>query len=137
MAAGIIGAVCTICGVGRIFPYRDKVIIRVVGQPLFAAIRHQFEQGRCRLCRAVFAAEGRELVVRQGIGSSYITYAWSACAMLLVMHYFAGAPFKRLEALHAGWGVPMPAANQWRLAGPALQGTRKARHLERNDPEIR
>jgi hypothetical protein len=36
--------------------------------------------------------------------------------MLSVMHYFAGGPFKRLEALHQGWGVPMPDANQWRIA---------------------
>ncbi len=36
--------------------------------------------------------------------------------MLSVMHYFAGGPFKRLEALQQGWGVPMPDANQWRIA---------------------
>ena len=28
------------------------------------------------------------------LGSSYISYDGSACAMLLVMHYFAGMPFK-------------------------------------------
>jgi hypothetical protein len=116
LAAGIIGAICALCGVGRVFAYRDKVIIRVVGQSIFAAQRHRFEQGRCRLCGAIFTAEGGELVVRGGIGTSYITYDWSVCAMLVVMHYFAGAPFKRLEALHQGWGVPMPDANQWRVA---------------------
>lgn len=115
LAAGIVGAICALCGVGRVFPYRDKVIIRVVGQPVFAAERHEFEQGRCRLCRAIFTAEGKELVLRAGIGTSYILYDWSACAMLIVMHYFAGGPFKRLEALHQGWGVPMPDANQWRV----------------------
>jgi hypothetical protein len=35
--------------------------------------------------------------------------------MLIVMHYFGGAPFKRLESLHRGWGVPMADANQWHL----------------------
>jgi len=35
--------------------------------------------------------------------------------MLIVMHYFAGVPFKRVEALHQGWGVPIPDANQWRV----------------------
>lgn len=115
LAAGIVGAICALCGVGRVFPYRDKVIIRVVGQSLFAAERHHFEQGRCRLCGAIFTAEGRELVLRCGIGTSYILYDWSACAMLIVMHYFAGGPFKRLEALHQSWGVPMPDANQWRI----------------------
>jgi len=53
--------------VGRVFPYRAKVIVRVIGQSLFAAQRHHFEQGRCRLCGAIFTAEGRELVVRGGI----------------------------------------------------------------------
>jgi len=115
LAAGIIGAVCVLCGVGRVFAYRDKVIVRVVGQPLFRAERHIFEQGYCRLCGAIFTAEGTELVLRGGMGTSYILYDWSACAMLIVMHYFAGAPFKRLEALHQGWGVPMPDANQWRI----------------------
>lgn len=114
LAAGIIGAICALCGVGRVFRYRVKTIVRVRGQSIFAAEHHQFEQGRCRLCRAIFTAEGRELVL-QGIGTSYITYDASACAMLIVLHYFAGAPFKRLEALHRGWGVPMPDANQWRI----------------------
>ena len=115
MAAGIIGSICALCGVGRVFAYRDKVIIRVVGQPLFAAERHHFEQGRCRLCGAIFTAEGCDLVLCGGVGSSYILYDWSACATLIVMHYFAGAPFKRLEGLHQGWGVPLPDANQWRV----------------------
>jgi hypothetical protein len=35
--------------------------------------------------------------------------------MLTVMHYFGGAPFKRLESLHQGWGVPFADANQWRV----------------------
>jgi hypothetical protein len=35
--------------------------------------------------------------------------------MLMVMHYFGGMPFKRLESLQGGWGVPMPDANQWDL----------------------
>ena len=116
---GILGTVCARCGVGRVFRYRDKVIVRVIGQSLFAAERHQFEQGRCRVCRAIFTAAGRERILQGGLGSGYITYDWSACAMLVVMHYFAGSPFKRLEALHRGWGVPLPDANQWRVSDAA------------------
>jgi hypothetical protein len=116
LAAGIIGAICAVCRVGRVFRYRDKVIIRVIGQPIFAAQRHQFQQGRCRICGAIVTAEGSQQLLSEGIGTGYILYDWSACAMLIVMHYFAGGPFKRLEALHQGWGVPMPDANQWRIA---------------------
>jgi hypothetical protein len=116
LADGIVGAICARCRIGRVSPYPDKVIVRVIGQSIFAAQRHQFEQGRCRRCNAIFTAEGRQQILEGGIGSSYITYDWSACAMMIVMHYWAGAPSKRLEALHQGWGVPMPDANQWRLA---------------------
>jgi transposase len=116
LGLGVLGALCAACGIGRMSPYRDKVIIRVVGQSIFGAERHRFEQARCRLCGAILRADGMDLLVRDGIGTSYVTYHWSACAMLIVMHYFAGAPFKRLEALHQGWGIPMPDANQWQLA---------------------
>jgi hypothetical protein len=114
LGLGLLGALCAACGIGRMSPYRDKILIRVIGQSIFGAERHRFQQARCRLCGAILRADGTELVL-DGIGTSYIIYHWSACAMLIVMHYFAGAPFKRLEALHRGWGIPMPDANQWQL----------------------
>jgi hypothetical protein len=116
LGLGVLGALCAACGIGRMSLYRDKVVIRVIGQSIFGAERHRFEQARCRLCGAILRADGIDLLVRDGIGTSYIIYHWSACAMLIVMHYFAGAPLKRLEALHQGWGIPMPDANQWQLA---------------------
>lgn len=119
LAPGVLGSVCEKCGSirggGRMSSYREKIIIRIVGQPLFGAELHHFEQARCRMCANLITADGSAEVL-EGIGSRYITYHWSACAMLLVMHYFAGAPFKRLEMLHNGWGVPMPDANQWKMA---------------------
>jgi hypothetical protein len=114
LGLGILGALCAACRIGRMLRYRDKVIVRVVGQSLFGAERHVLEQARCRNCCAIVRADGTELL-RDGLGTEYVTYHWSACAMLIVMHYFAGAPFKRLEALHQGWGIPMPDANQWHL----------------------
>jgi hypothetical protein len=114
LGIGILGALCAACGLGRMSRHRNKVMVRVVGQSIFGAERHTFEQARCRVCGAIIRAGGTDLVL-DGLGTEYVTYHWSACAMLIVMHYFAGAPFKRLEALHRGWGVPMPDANQWQL----------------------
>jgi hypothetical protein len=114
LGPGILGALCAACGIGRMLRYRDKVIVRVVGQSLFGAERHVLEQARCRNCGVIARAEGQNRLL-DGVGTEYVTYHWSACAMLIVMHYFAGAPFKRLEALHQGWGVPMPDANQWQM----------------------
>lgn len=111
----VVGALCEACGRGPLSPYRDKLIVRIKGQPLFDAEVHHFEQARCRLCGAIVRAHGAATVL-DGLGSSYITYDWSACAMLLVMHYFAGLPFKRIELLQLGWGIPVADANQWSMS---------------------
>ena len=114
LVAGILGMVCERCGAGRLGRYREKVVIRIVGQPLLQAILHHYEQARCKICGYIVRATGPAYVL-EGIGTSYVTYDWSACAMLIVMHYFAGAPFKRLESLHQGWGIPLADANQWEI----------------------
>jgi len=118
LALGVIGAVCTACQIGKMYRYREKIIIRIVGQPLFRAEQHHHEQARCRNCGRVVRAEG-PACVHEGVGTEYIRYDWSSCAMLLFMHYTGGDPFKRLESHHAGWGVPMPDANQWELVDKA------------------
>jgi hypothetical protein len=114
LGPGVLGALCEACRIGKLHRYREKVVIRIVGQPLFSAEAHHHEQGRCRSCGHIVRAQSPDYVC-QGLGSDYIRYDWSACAMLLVLHYFGGAPFKRLESLHEGWGVLMPDANQWDL----------------------
>jgi transposase len=113
--SGMVGALCAGCNAGRMTRYREKVVIRIIGQPLFAAEQHHVEQARCRACGKVERAKAPKEIF-EGLGSSYVVYDWSACAMLVVMHYFSASPFKRLESLHAGWGVPVPDANLWRMA---------------------
>ena len=85
-----------------------------LGQPLFAAELHHLEQARCRNCGELSGPMHPPNLL-EGVGTSYIVYDWSACAMLVVMHYFAAAPFKRLESLHEGWGIPLADANLWRV----------------------
>jgi len=114
LASGLVGALCGACSAGRMTRYREKVVIRIIGQPLFAAEQHHLEQARCRACGKVERAQAPQEIF-EGLGSSYAVYDWSACAMLVVMHYFAATPFKRLESLHAGWGIPVPDANLWRM----------------------
>jgi hypothetical protein len=118
LALGVIGAVCTACEIGKMYRYREKLIIRIVGQPMFRAEQHHYEQARCRNCGRVVRADG-PACVHEGAGTEYIRYDWSACAMLLFMHYTGGDPFKRLESHHEGWGVPMPDANQWEVVDKA------------------
>ena len=114
LPSGVIGAPCDACKQGNMTHYRDKTIVRIKGQPLFAAEQHHYEQGRCRNCGRIVRAEG-PAYVQEGFGTDYIRYDWSACAFLMVMHYSSSSPFKRLDSLHDGWGVPMSDANQWEL----------------------
>jgi hypothetical protein len=114
LPAELLGTHCPNCELGRLSRYREKVVIRVVGQPLFSPELHHFEQARCRNCGNVVRAEPPAKLL-EGVGTGYIVYDWSACAMLAVMHYFAASPFKRLESLHEGWGIPLADANLWRV----------------------
>lgn len=116
LAKDVVGSQCENCRCGKMHPYRVKIRIHVSGQPLFDATLDHHEQARCRECGHIIRASGPE---REGLGSDYIRYDWSACAMLMMMHYFAGAPFKRLETLHASWGIPLPDANQWEVVSAA------------------
>jgi hypothetical protein len=92
LAVGVVGAVCAACKLGKMYKYREKIIIRVLGQPLFHGEQHHHEQARCRKCRHIVRAESPAFI-HEGLGTDYVRYDWSACAMLMVMHYFGGAPF--------------------------------------------
>lgn len=113
LSAEVFGSLCAACGLGRMSKYREKIVVRVVGQPIFAVELHYAEQARCRICGCILTA-ALPADVEQGIGKA-VTYHWSACAMLIVMHYFAAMPFKRLEMLHEDWGIPLADSNQWEM----------------------
>ena len=110
LADGAIGSRCT-CGKGCMHAYRETITIRIVGQPTFGAEAHHYQQARCKICGRVVIATGPEYV-QEGIGKA-VVYAYSACAMLIVKHYFGGEPFKRIESSHESWGIPLADANQW------------------------
>jgi len=119
LTAGIIGSLCAACGIGRMTRHREQISIRIVGQPMFGAELHHAEQGRCRICGRVCRAT-LPPGIQEGIGKA-VTYHWSACAMLIVLHYFSGLPFKRLDSLHKSWGIPFADANQWEVASGTMQ----------------
>jgi hypothetical protein len=137
--ANIIGAICA-CGSGRMTRYRERIVIRVIGQPIFAAEQHHCEQARCKICGRVVTA-ALPTGTLDGLGKA-VTYDWSACAMLLVLHYFYGMPFKRLETLHNSWGIPFADANQWHIARESMILLRPlfdalARHAIQNGLDLR
>ena len=105
--------VCAHCKKGRISNEREKVVVRIVGQPLFKPELHHIEQGKCLNCGKNVSGDAPPEIY-DGIGKAVI-YHWSACSMLLVIHYTEGMPFKRLESLHQSWGIPFSDSNQWEV----------------------
>lgn len=104
---------CDRCQMGRLYRHRKTTKIHIHGQPMFRPAVHHYEQGRCHDCGAIVTADGPGYV-EQGIGKA-VVYGFSACAMLIVLHYYATLPFKRLESLHKSWGIPFADANQWEV----------------------
>ena len=43
LPSGVIGALCDACKHGNMTRYREKIIVRIKGQPLFAAEQHHYE----------------------------------------------------------------------------------------------
>lgn len=107
--------VCHRCQSRRVKFHRPRVQIRIIGQPMFSAERHEISRCLCRNCGLVIEALAPSSPVLQGVGKS-VVYAPSACAMLLMMHYVASLPFKRIEALHRGWEIPLSDATLYEIA---------------------
>jgi transposase len=118
LPSNTIGSLCPDCRHARLKRYRSKRVIRVIGQPLFCAEIYEAEQARCPGCGRTHAAP-LPAKSEEGIGK-HVIYDWSAAAMLLVLHYTGGLPFKRLEQLHQSWGIPFSDANQWEVVRQAI-----------------
>lgn len=103
------GDLCPGCCKGRIRPMAEPVrLVRFRGvAPLSATVYHK-EHLRCALCGEVFTAPSPA-----GVGEA--KYDESATAMTGTLKYGAGLPFHRIEKLHAGMGIPLPASTQWEI----------------------
>lgn len=102
------GARCPGCGRGILHPSRPQVRLRITSSPLFESEVHEVEQARCRGCNyTVSAAFAKEL------NKDICGFDFRACAMLIVLHYLMGLPFKRIEMLQRAMGIPVSDALLW------------------------
>ena len=103
------GDECPGCVKGKIHRMPEPVrLVRIVGvAPLFATVFEK-EHLRCNLCGEVYTAPSPEDVGEQ-------KYDESATAMIALLKYGTGLPFHRIEKLHRGMGIPLPAATQWEI----------------------
>jgi transposase len=103
------GDVCPECERGKVYPVDPGVALRLTGTAPLQATSFEYEKLRCNLCGEIFTASHDE-------GPKYDA---TSGAMIALMRYGTGVPFKRLEHLQEGFGVPLPASTQWDIVEKA------------------
>jgi len=106
---------------GKLYRNRPRVIVRITGQPPIRGTVTKLESVRCNACGEVFTADAPADLGTQ-------KYDETAAAMIGVLKYGSGFPFKRMERLEGHLGIALPASTQWdvverasRLLEPAFE----------------
>ena len=93
--------------------------MRFVGHAPLEATVFEMERLRCNTCGEVFTADEPET-------AGPAKYDETAVAMIALLKYGTGVPFKRLERRQGQLGMPLPATTQWELMEAAAKPLRSA-----------
>ena len=114
------GDKCPECCQGKVYRQKEPAtLVRFVGHAPLEATVFEMERLRCNACGEVFTADEPETA-----GSA--KYDETAVAMIALLKYGTGVPFKRLERLQGQLGMPLPAATQWELIAAAAKRLQRA-----------
>lgn len=109
------GDTCPECREGRVYRQKEPAtLVRIIGQAPLQATVFEMERLRCNACGQIFTADEPE-------GAGAEKYDATAVAMIGLLKYGTGVPFKRLERLERQLGTPLPAATQWELMEAAAK----------------
>jgi len=116
------GHACPACGQGKVYCQKEPAtLVRFVGQAPLEATVYEMERLRCNACGQIFTAPEPEAVGPD-------KYDVTAVAMIALLKYGTGVPFKRLERLQLQLGMPLPASTQWELVEAASRPIQPALH---------
>ena len=109
------GDTCPECRQGKVYRQKEPAtLVRFVGHAPLEATVFEMERLRCNACGEVFTADEPEAAGPE-------KYDETAVAMIALLKYGTGVPFKRLERLQEQLGMPLPAATQWELMAAAAK----------------
>jgi transposase len=109
------GDKCPECLKGKVYRQKEAAtLIRFVGHAPVEATVFEMERLRCNACQQVFTAAEPETAGPE-------KYAVTVVAMIVLLKYGTGVPFKRLERLQEQLGMPLAATTQWDLVAAAAQ----------------
>jgi len=114
------GDQCPECLRGKVYRQKEPATrVRFVGHAPLEATVLEMERLRCNACGEVFTADEPET-------AGPAKYDETAVAMIALLKYGTGVPFKRLEKLQEHLGMPLPATTQWDLMAAAAKLIRPA-----------
>jgi transposase len=103
------GDQCPECRRGKVYRQKESAtLVRFVGHAPLEATVFEMERLRCNACGEVFTADEPD-------AAGPAKYDETAVAMIALLKYGTGVPFKRLERLQGQLGMPLPATTQWEL----------------------
>jgi len=106
---------CPECRQGRVYRQKEPaMLVRFVGHAPLEATVFEMERLRCNACGQVFTAEEPETA-----GTD--KYDETAVAIIALLKYGTGVPFKRMERFQEHLGMPLPATTQWDLMAAAAK----------------
>lgn len=106
---------CPECRQGKVYRQKEPAtLVRFVGHAPLEATVFEMERLRCNACGEVFTAAEPETA-----GAD--KYDETAVAIIALLKYGTGVPFKRLERLQEHLGMPLPATTQWDLMAAAAK----------------
>jgi transposase len=109
------GNACPECGEGKVYRQKDPAtLIRIVGQAPLKATIFEMERLRCNACGQIFTAAEPE-------AAGPDKYDATAVAMIALLKYGTGVPFKRLERLEGQLAIALPTTTQWDLIAAAAK----------------
>src|SRR5712691_9017360 len=109
------GDKCPECRQGKVYRQKEPAtLVRFVGHAPLEATVFEMERLRCNACQQMFTAEEPETAGPD-------KYDETAVAMIALLKYGTGVPFKRLERLQEHLGMPLPATTQWDLMAAAAK----------------
>jgi transposase len=109
------GDACPECNEGKVYRQKEPAtLVRIVGQAPLKTTVFEMERLRCNACGEIFTAEPPETAGPD-------KYDATAVAMIAMLKYETGLPFKRLERVESQLATPLPAATQSELLEAAAE----------------
>lgn len=107
------GDQCPLCSIGKLYPFREKVIPILIGQPSLIFEEHRLQVLRCNACGELFEATPPKEAQVKGFSSP------SAQAEIILSHYKTGVPFAAISAEQKLYKYAVSPAQLWELVEQA------------------